>query len=80
VCFLDHQIAVGIKAGRAAPEGLGPVGIRKNVVAVTVALGHGQLRVQRHPVNKVGQLAKSAPAAVNDLSVLQDHTVEVTFL
>ena len=34
----DHQIAVGIKAGSAAAEGLCPVGIRENIVAVPVSL------------------------------------------
>lgn len=49
----DHQVAVGIKAGRSAAEGLRAVRIRKDVVAVAVALGDGQRRVERHPENEV---------------------------
>ena len=56
----DHQIPVGIGAGGAAAERLGPVGIRKDIVRVTVPLHYRQRRVESHPENQIGELAQPA--------------------
>ena len=76
----DHQVAVGIKAGRAAAEGLRAVRIGKDVVAVAVALGDGQRRVERHPENEVRKLAQSPADARNGSAVTQQHTGQIAFL
>ena len=49
----DHQVEIGIKAGRAAAEGLRAVRVGKDVVAVAVTLDDRERRVQRHPVDEV---------------------------
>lgn len=58
----DHQVSVGIKAGGAAAERLGPVGIRKHIIAVAVAFCYGERRVDGHPENQIGKLAETAAA------------------
>ena len=49
----DHQVKIGVKAGRTAAEGLRAVRVGKDVVAVAVALDDRERRVQRHPVDEV---------------------------
>ena len=49
----NHQVPVGIGAGGAAAERLGPVGVRKHVVGVTVPLHHRQGCMEHHPEDQV---------------------------
>ena len=73
----EHQVAVGVKAGGPAAEGLGPVGVREHVVAVAVALQHRQGRVGAHPENQVGELAEPAAHAGLHRAVDQHHAGQV---
>ena len=41
----DHQVKIGVKAGRTAAEGLRAVRVGKDVVAVAVALDDRERRV-----------------------------------
>ena len=73
----DHQVKIGIKAGRAAAEGLRAVRVGKDVVAVAVALDDRERRVQRHPVDEVRELAQPAARRGQIPAVAQDHTGEI---
>lgn len=54
------QVTIRVDTGCAAAERLHTVCVRKNIKAVPVALGNRERRVERHPVNQIGELAQSA--------------------
>ena len=70
----NHQIAIIIKTGGTAAEGLGSVRIRKNVIDMAMTFYDCEGGVQGHPIDQVGHLAQPAAGSRIKTTIFQNHT------